>query len=90
MTGKANETKSVHVTFTLRKERCPSEQRNNVTIPKSDIVKYLGFHFDRRLTWRKHFFTKRKQLGLKFRDINWLIGRNSQLTKENKQFHQIL
>lgn len=81
---KANETKSVHVTFTLRKESCPSVKMNDIKIPQSNEVKYLGFHLDRRLTWHKHIFTKRKQLGLKFRDMYWLIGKNSQLTLENK------
>jgi hypothetical protein len=30
---------------------------------QSDEVKYLGLYLDRILTWHKHIFTKRKQLG---------------------------
>jgi hypothetical protein len=58
---KANESKSIHVTFTTRREMCPLVYINNVQLPQED-VKYLGLHLDRRLTWHKHIFAKRKQL----------------------------
>jgi len=38
----------------------------------------------RKLTWRKHITTKRKQLDLKLRRLYWIIGRKSQLSLENK------
>jgi hypothetical protein len=41
-------------------------------------------HLDKRLTWCKHIFTKRKQLGLKFRQMYWLLGRDSSLALDNK------
>ncbi|GBP72415.1 Neurobeachin [Eumeta japonica] len=47
----------------------------NVEIPQADDAKYLGMHLDRRLTWRKHIWTKRKQLDCKLRGMYWLIGR---------------
>lgn len=81
---KVNESKSVHVTFTLRRENCPPVTINSKQIAQANDVKYLGIHLDRRLTWQKHIFTKRKQLGLKLRNMYWLIGRKSQLTIENK------
>lgn len=59
---KANENKSVNVTFTLRRESCPPVRLNNVDVPQADHVRYLGLHLDKRLTWQKHIFTKRKQL----------------------------
>jgi hypothetical protein len=62
---KGNEIKSVHVTFTLNRDVCPAVTLNGVTIPQADDTKYLGMHLDKRLTWRKHIFTKRKQLELK-------------------------
>lgn len=81
---KANETKSIHVTFTTRTETCPPVSLNNSQIPQSDSVKYLGMHLDRRLTWRKHIFSKRKQLGHQLSKLYWLTGRRSQLKPENK------
>lgn len=81
---KVNEEKSIHVTFTNRKETCPPVLLNNKLIPQKEEVKYLGMHLDRRLTWHKHIFTKRKQLGIKFTKMYWLIGRKSQLSLENK------
>jgi transposase len=81
---KANETKSTHVTFTLRKDTCPPVNLNNKPLPQTEDVKYLGLQLERRMTWKKHIFMKRKQLGLKFRQLYWLIGRKSQLSLENK------
>lgn len=81
---KINETKSSHVTFTLRKGTCPVISLNNKNIPQTNEVKYLGIHLDRRLTWRTHIWTKRKQLNLKLRKLYWLIGTKSKLKLENK------
>jgi hypothetical protein len=81
---KANETKSVNVTFTLRRGSCPPVTLNNIAVPQADHVRYLGLHLDKRLTWQKHIFTKRKQLGIQTRKLYWLIGRKSQLSLENK------
>jgi len=44
----------------------------------------LTRHLYRRLTWRKHITTKRKQLDRKLRNLYWIIGRKSQLSLENK------
>ena len=41
-------------------------------------------HLDRRLTWRKHIWSKRKQLDTKVRSMYWLIGRKSHLSRESK------
>lgn len=79
-----NETKSVQTTFTLRRETCPPVTLNGEPIPQQDNVKYLGIHLDRRLTWKTHIMKKRMQLGLKFRQMYWLIGRTSSLSLENK------
>lgn len=62
----ANETKSIQVTFTKRRENCPPVIPKNHQLPQSDQIKY---HHDRRLLRRKHSFTKRTQLGLKFRQL---------------------
>jgi hypothetical protein len=57
---KAKETKSAQITFTLKKNTCPPVQLNKKQLTKTEEVKYLGIHLDRRLTWRKHISAKRK------------------------------
>jgi hypothetical protein len=42
----------------------------------------LGLHFDRRLTWHKHIFTKWKELGITLTKMYWLLGRKSKLYKQ--------
>lgn len=81
---KANEVKSQHVTFTLRKENCPVVTLNGSQLPQTEKAKYLGMHLDRRLNWKDHIFTKRKQLGIKFSKLSWLIGRSSKLSLSSK------
>jgi hypothetical protein len=81
---KANETKSVHVTFTTRRETCPAVHINDVQIPQENHVKYLGLYLDRRLTWHTHIFYKRKQLGISLTKMYWLLERKSKLSTSNK------
>jgi hypothetical protein len=81
---KLNETKSSHITFTLRKDNCPVIRINQTVLPQLESVKNLGLHFDRRLNWKAHISKKRKQTDLKAKEINWLIGRKSNLSIENK------
>lgn len=81
---KVNENKSTHITFTLNRETCPPVKLNNKDIPQNENTKYLGMHLDRRLTWKKHIFTKRKQMGLIYHKMQGLMGRNSTLRMDNK------
>ena len=81
---KVNETKSSHITFTLRKDHCPAVSINQTFIQQVESVKYLGLHFDRRLNWKQHIAKKRKQTDLKTKEINWLIGKKFNLFIENK------
>jgi hypothetical protein len=80
---KANGCKSIHVTFTARKETCPPVQINNVQLPQKEEVKYFGLHLDRRPTWHKHIFVKRKQLGIPLTKMYWLLERKSKLSTNN-------
>jgi len=87
---KVNETKSTHITFTLRKGQSPPVCINQTAIPQVETVKYLGLHFDRRLTWREHIAKKRKQLDHKTREIKWLIGKkNSPLSLASRSLDEI-
>jgi len=78
------ESKSVHVTFTIRHGNCPLVKRNNADISQADHVRYLCLHLNRRLTWKNHTFTKRKQLGLQLRKIYWMLNVKSHLSIDNK------
>jgi len=81
---KINESKSAHITFTLRKGSCPPLYINQTIITQTDTVKYLGLHFDKRLTWREHVTKTRKHLDLKTRELLWLIGKRSPLSLTNE------
>jgi hypothetical protein len=63
---------------------CPPVYINQTVVPQAGTVKYLGLHFDKRLTWKNHVTTKRKILDLKTREIYWLIGKHFPLSLENK------
>jgi hypothetical protein len=79
---KVNGSMSTHITFTTRRGTCPPVHINNVQLPQTEAVKYLGLHLDRRLTWHKHIFTKWKRLGIAFTKMYWLLGRKSKLSKQ--------
>jgi hypothetical protein len=81
---KANGSKSTHITFTTRRGTCPLVHINNVKLPQTEEVKYLGQHLDRRLAWHKHIFTKQKQLGIALTKMYWLLGHKSKLSINNK------
>lgn len=81
---RASAQKSVHMTFSLRKGDCPPVRFGNDILPNTDNAKYLGFLLDRRLTWKLHIKQKRDALMFKYRSMNWLMGRNSTLSLDNK------
>jgi hypothetical protein len=68
---KANGSKSIHITFTTRRETSPIHI--NVKLPQEEDVKYLGLHLDRRLAWHKLIFAKWKQLGIILTKMYWLL-----------------
>jgi NADH:ubiquinone oxidoreductase subunit D len=81
---KINVTKSVQVTFTLRKEQCPVVHINNTVISKSPTAKFLGLHLDSKLTWAQHLAKERKQIDLKVKDLYWVTGRKSPASLQSK------
>ena len=62
----------------------PAVNINQTITPQTETIKYLGLHFDWRLNWKEHIDRNRKQIDLKTKDINWLIGKKSHLSIENK------
>jgi len=66
------------------KDNCPAISINQTVLPQVETVKYLGLHFDCKQNWKEHIAKKRKQIDLKAKEINWLMGRNSNLSLENK------
>jgi len=78
-----NESKSSHTTLTLRKGHWPAVNTNQTIKPQTEVVKYLALHFDCRSNWKEHIAIKTKQIDLKTKEINWLIGKKSHLQKTN-------
>ena len=80
---KANASKSVQVTFTLRKDSCPPVVLNN-QLAQANHAKNLGIYLEKQLTWQKHIFKKRKPLGLKQNSLFWLNYPYSLQSLQNK------
>jgi len=53
---KANGTKSMHVTFTICKEKYSLVILNSLSILQAEGVEYLELHLDHRLNWKRHIF----------------------------------
>ena len=81
---KVNPQKSVHITFTLRKNSSPPVFLNNVPLPVADTVKYLGLYIDRRLTWNPHTRLKRQEVNRRYGLLLRLLDNRSRLTLDNK------
>jgi hypothetical protein len=81
---RVNEGKSNQVTFATRRNTYPPVSLNNRQLKQCEDGRYLGMHLDRRMTWKKHICTKRKQLGIKFSKLYWQNWRKSQLSLYNK------
>jgi hypothetical protein len=50
---KVNESKSWHITFSLRKGHCPAVNINQIIIPQTEAVKYLRFQVKLEITHRQ-------------------------------------
>jgi hypothetical protein len=57
---------------------------NGKIIPTSQTAKYLGMTLDDKLRWKLHVKTKREELGIKYQQTYWLLGRRSTLSLRNK------
>lgn len=81
---KSHGSKSTYVTFAFRRDNYSTTTRNTIRLQQAKTVKYLVIHLDRKLPWRNHIFTEMKQLGTKFNQMYWLLGRKSYLSTESK------
>lgn len=81
---KLNANKSTHIMFTLCRSPGPTVILNNIPLPTSTSVHYLGFHLDTRLTWSSHLKKKRQELNTRFGQLRRLLNRNSSLSTYNK------
>jgi len=79
-----NEIKSVHINFTNQKTTPFAVTVNSQKIPYSNTAKYLGMTLDAKLRWKEHVKKKKEEINIKFRRMQWLMGRNSQLSLHNK------
>jgi hypothetical protein len=53
-------------------------------LPQEGNVKYLELRLERRLTWHKHIYAKRKQLWITLTKMYWLLEWKSKLPTSNK------
>jgi hypothetical protein len=52
--------------------------------PHCSTAKSLGMTLDTKLRWKAHIKEKRKELGLKYKRMHWLMGRRSALSMHNQ------
>lgn len=79
-----NESKSVHVDFTNKKVEHIPVYINNQAILYANCAKYLGMTLDAKLRWKAHVKKKREEIGIRYRKMYWMIGRQSCLSTYNK------
>lgn len=81
---KLNEAKSTHINFTNKKVDPLLITINSKTVPYKKTAKYLGMTLDVKLKWKEHVKIKKTELNHKYRQMYWLLGRNSELSTYNK------
>lgn len=79
-----NESKSVHMYFTNRNINYLPVFLNGVKIPYANTAKYLGMTLDTKIKWKEHVKKKTTEITIKYKQMNWLLGHNSQLSIYNK------
>lgn len=81
---KINESKSVHVVFTNRWIQGLPLKIENQQILTSTVVKYLGLHLNKKLTWKNYVNKKKEEIKLTTWKIHWLLGWKIHLSTSNK------
>jgi len=62
----------------------PPVSVDNILIPMSDTIKYIGLTLDKRLTWKHHIRSKRLILNTRSRTLKHLISKNKFTKLETK------
>ncbi len=82
---KLNESKCVHVMYTLRPKNIHhSLYLNGIPVPQADSAKYLGMHLDSRLNWKHHVKQKSLQISQKLRQMYWIVGCKAKTSLQSK------
>lgn len=80
-----NSDKTVQVTYTNRRiQQHRPISINNVEIFSDSKAKYLGILIDSKLLWKDHINQKRVQMRNKFRQLFWLLSKESKVSTHNK------
>jgi len=72
---KVNESRSLHIMFILRKGHWPADDIKQTLIPQTEVIKYLETTLRLQVKLERTHRQKRKQIDLKTKEINWLIGK---------------
>jgi hypothetical protein len=64
-------------------------QRNGSPRPycrhsRPQLLLFFSMTIDSKLTWKQHIVKKRKQVNITIKQLNWLLGRRSNIAVENK------
>ncbi|KAK9878385.1 hypothetical protein WA026_021692 [Henosepilachna vigintioctopunctata] len=81
---KLNESKSVHINFSNKRNQYIPISINNAPISYSNTAKYLGITLNAKLLLKAHVKSKREELGLKYKKMYWLLGKHSTFSTYNK------
>lgn len=90
---KLNDSKAVHINFTNKRlKSTPNLVMNGTTIPHHNKAKYLGMNLDVKIKWNEHIKIKLAELRIRYRQMYWLMGRQSHVTVYNKilLYNQVL
>lgn len=81
---KLNESKSIHINFTNKNDKYCEVFLNGNKVPYGNTAKYLGMTLDTKLRWKAHVKKKREELDLRYKNMYWLLGKQSKLSIQNK------
>lgn len=79
-----NSSKTVQVIYTNRRYSNYHLHINNEPIKIDKKAKYLGMIIDAKLLWKEHIMQKRQEINNRFRQLYWILGRQSRLSITNK------